>query len=71
MFIDENKLFISFFEPTWPFHLKFNLSKTIYFLKRTLIPLRSVKISGLLAVKCQATENTYFKNSSENLKEIN
>jgi hypothetical protein len=24
-----------FFEPTWPFYLKFNLSKTIYFLKRT------------------------------------
>ena len=24
-----------FFEPTWPFYLRFNLSKTIYFLKRT------------------------------------
>ena len=31
-----------------------------------MIPLRSVKISGHfqnLAVKCQATENTYSKNS--------
>jgi hypothetical protein len=26
---------LCFFEPTWPFYLKFNLSKTIYFLKRT------------------------------------
>jgi hypothetical protein len=23
-----------FFEPTWPFYLKFNLSKTMHFLKR-------------------------------------
>jgi hypothetical protein len=32
-----------------------------------MIPLRSVKISGdvkSLAVKCQAMENTYSKNSS-------
>ena len=31
-----------------------------------MIPLRSIKISGHvqnLAVKCQATENTYSKNS--------
>jgi hypothetical protein len=39
---------LCFFEPAWLFYLKFNLSKTIF----------------SLAVKCQAMENTYSKNSS-------
>ncbi len=34
-FLYDFLLNLCFFEPTWPFYLKFNLSKTIYFLKRT------------------------------------
>ena len=39
-----------FFEPTWPFYLKFNLSKTIYFLKRTWFLYVLSKYQGMLKI---------------------
>ena len=39
-----------FFEPTWPFYLKFNLSKTIYCLKRTWFLYILWKYQGMFKV---------------------
>jgi hypothetical protein len=38
------------FEPTWSFYLKFNLSKTIYFLKRTWFLYVLSKYQGMFKI---------------------
>ena len=58
---------LCFFEPTWLFYLKFNLSKTTYFLKRTWFLYILSKYHGMFKfLQWNARlwkKNTYCKNS--------
>jgi hypothetical protein len=55
-----------FFEPTWPLYLKFNLSKTIYFLKRTWFLYVLSKYHGMFKMlqwNARLRKSSLFKSS--------